>query len=88
VVDVILQSQKNPDPGHHLPPFVASDTVLGMYRFARLLQIAGLTIPPLSIIAQLSNTISLGQMLGFLVVSVCLFSLGYLLQAYFGGGSA
>jgi hypothetical protein len=85
---VTLQLQKNPDPIRHLSPQSVSGTVLGMYRFARLLQIAGLTIPPLSIIAQLSNTISLGQMLGFLVVSVCMFSLGYLLQAYFGGGSA
>jgi len=56
-----------------------------MYAVARFLQFLGLTIPPLSIIAQLSDSISLGQMLGFLVVSIGLFCSGYLLQRYSGG---
>jgi hypothetical protein len=51
-----------------------------MYRFARLLQFIGLTIPPLAIFAQLNESISQSQMLGFLVVSVCIFVFGYLLQ--------
>lgn len=42
-------------------------------------------IPLLSIFAQLNNRISLGQMLQFLVVAVCFFSIGYLLQRYSGG---
>ena len=66
-------------------PWVA--TVLCMYALARLIQLAGLTIPPLAIIAQLFEQISLGQMLGFLVVSVGLFMLGYLLQRFSGGQS-
>jgi hypothetical protein len=51
-----------------------------MQSIARLLQFAGLTIPPITIFAQLSNSITASQMLGFLIVSVCLFSLGYFLQ--------
>jgi hypothetical protein len=51
-----------------------------MQLLARLMQLAGLTIPPVTILAQLSNRITAGQMLGFLVVSVCLFTLGHLLQ--------
>jgi hypothetical protein len=58
-----------------------------MTPIARLMQIAGLAIPPLAIIAELTHAISLGQMLMFLVASICLFSLGYLLQQYTGGSS-
>ena len=65
----------------------AGGTVLRMTAFARLLQLAGLAIPPLAIIAQLGESISLGQMLTFLVAAVCMFSIGYLLQSYLGGGS-
>jgi hypothetical protein len=61
-------------------------TVLNMLPLARLLQLVGLTIPPLAIIAQLTENISLGQMLGFLVVSIAVFCIGYLMQAYSGGG--
>lgn len=59
--------------------------VARMASLARLLQLAGLTVPPLAIIAELNHSISLGQMLGFLVVAICLFSLGHLLQRYAGG---
>jgi len=52
-----------------------------------MLQLVGLVIPPLAIVAQLSNSISLGQMLQFLFVSVCVFLMGYLLQRYSGGAS-
>ena len=57
-----------------------------MYKLARFIQMAGLAIPPLAIIAQLMDEITLGQMLGFLTVSVGLFLVGYLLQRYSGGG--
>ncbi len=59
-----------------------------MYSIARLLQILGLVIPPCAIIAELSQSISTGQMLGFLVASVCLFYIGNLLQRYSGGGGS
>jgi hypothetical protein len=49
-----------------------------------MLQLAGLTIPLLAMVAQLMDRIRAGQMLQFLVVSVCLFTGGYLLQQ-FGG---
>jgi hypothetical protein len=58
----------------------------GMYTLSRLLQIVGLTIPLLAIFAQLNQQITLGQMLGFLIVSIGLFMLGHLLQRYSGGG--
>jgi hypothetical protein len=58
-----------------------------MYTIARLLQIVGLTIPLLAIIAQLNEQITLSQMLGFLAVSMGVFVLGYLLQRYTGGPS-
>ena len=57
-----------------------------MVSVARLLQLIGLTIPVLAIMAQLAKSISAGKMLGFLVASVLIFSIGYLLQRYSGGG--
>jgi hypothetical protein len=57
-----------------------------MHSIARLLQLIGLTIPPLAIIAQLTGSINLKQMLGFLVASVSVFTIGYLMQRYSGGG--
>jgi hypothetical protein len=56
-----------------------------MYIVARLLQLVGLTIPPLAILAQLNERISLGQMLGFLIVAMCVFIIGHVLQRYWGG---
>jgi hypothetical protein len=53
-----------------------------MQAIARFLQLAGLTIPLLAMVAQLMNRIRAGQMLQFLVVAVCLFSAGYILQVY------
>ena len=57
-----------------------------MYNIARLLQLAGLAIPPLAIVAQLNESISAGKMLQFLVMSIGLFLFGYTLQRYTGGG--
>jgi len=53
-----------------------------MQAVARLLQLAGLTIPLLAMVAQLMDNIKASQMLQFLVVAVCLFSAGYILQVY------
>lgn len=51
-----------------------------MKRIGQLLQQAGLVVPPLSIVAQLSDAISLGQMLMFLVASVSAFLIGRILE--------
>ena len=53
-----------------------------------MLQLAGLAIPPLAIISQLSDPdqFGTGEMLKFLLMAVGIFTLGYLLQR-FGGGS-
>jgi hypothetical protein len=59
-------------------------TVRTMYTLGRTLQIVGLVIPPLAILAQLSESIKPGQMLQFLVVSICLFMIGQLLQRHSG----
>jgi hypothetical protein len=58
-----------------------------MHTLARLLQLVGLTIPPLAMGAQLNETISTGRMLQFLLMAVGLFVLGYTLQRYSGGAS-
>jgi hypothetical protein len=55
---------------------------IAMRSFGRVLQIVGLTVPPLSVIMQLSDTINLKQMLTMLVASVCLFLIGRLLEGY------
>jgi hypothetical protein len=59
-----------------------------MYTVARFLQLVGLTIPPLAIVAQLNNHITLGQMLGFLAVAMGVFLIGHVLQRHSGGGGA
>jgi hypothetical protein len=56
-----------------------------MQSVGRLLQLLGLAIPPLAMIAQLANRIRANQMLQFLAVAVCVFGTGYLLQHYTGG---
>jgi hypothetical protein len=50
---------------------------------ARGLQILGLLLPPLAIVLQLSEAISLGQMLLILVAAVCCFLIGRILEGYF-----
>jgi hypothetical protein len=54
-----------------------------MDAIARMLQLAGLAIPLLAVLAQLNEAISVGQLLMFLVASVCLFYIGHVLR---GGG--
>ena len=56
-----------------------------MRALGRLLQLAGLTVPPLAIIAQLNESISLGQMLTFLVASVSAFWIGRILESFSSG---
>jgi hypothetical protein len=53
-----------------------------MALFGRLMQIAGLVVPPLAIILQLQNAITLGQMLTFLVAAVCAFWIGRIVEGY------
>jgi hypothetical protein len=55
-----------------------------MYTLGRFLQLIGLTIPPLAIVAELNNSINPGLMLKFLLVAVGIFTLGYLFQRYSG----
>ena len=59
-----------------------------MHSLARLLQMVGLTIPPLAILSQLADpdNFGTGRMLSFLLMAVGIFLLGYLLQR-FGGGA-
>lgn len=56
-----------------------------MQSFGRLLQVIGLTVPPLSIVMQLMNSIKANQMLTMLVASVCLFMIGRLIEGYARG---
>ena len=53
-----------------------------MRNIGRLLQFIGLAIPPLSIFLQLTEAISLGQMLAMLVASVCCFGIGRIVEGY------
>ena len=53
-----------------------------MKAIGRLLQIAGLIVPPLTILAQLGGSISAGQMLMFLVAAACAFGIGRIVEGY------
>ncbi len=53
-----------------------------MHSIGRGLQIVGLGVPPISIMLQLGEAISLGQMLTMLVASVCCFGIGRILEGY------
>jgi hypothetical protein len=53
-----------------------------MASLGRLLQIIGLVAPPLSIILQLQNAITLGQMLTMLVAAVAAFWIGRIVEGY------
>ncbi len=59
-----------------------------MQTLARFLQLAGLTLPPIAMSLQLMEQIKTGEMLKFLLFSVGLFTLGYLLQRFRGGSSS
>jgi hypothetical protein len=53
-----------------------------MRGLGRLLQLAGLTIPPITIVMQLNEAIKASQMLMMLVGSVCLFFIGRIIEGY------
>ena len=53
-----------------------------MRLLGRVLQHAGLIVPPVSIVLQLGNQITLGQMLILLVASVAAFFLGRIVEGY------
>ena len=53
-----------------------------MRQLGRFLQIVGLTLPPLSILMQLMDSIKANQMLVMLVASVCVFLIGRVLEGY------
>jgi hypothetical protein len=48
----------------------------------RGLQLLGLALPPLAVVLQLSEAISLGQMLTMLVAAVCVFGIGRIVEGY------
>jgi hypothetical protein len=50
--------------------------------FGRNLQRLGLVLPPVAIVLQVFDRISLGQMLALLAFSVCLFGIGRILEGY------
>lgn len=53
-----------------------------MATFGRWLQIIGLVAPPLTIILQLQEQITSGQMLQLLIVALCLFFIGRIVEGY------
>jgi len=53
-----------------------------MHTLSRFLQLSGLAIAPLAMVAQLNGGISVGKMLQFLLASVCIFLIGHTLQRY------
>ena len=53
-----------------------------MRSLGRLLQIVGLAGPPLAMLLQLSEVLSLGQMLVMAVASVCVFIIGRIVEGY------
>lgn len=53
-----------------------------MRLIGQISQRLGLILPAVAIILELNHTISLGQMLMMLVVSVCLFGIGRILEGY------
>ena len=55
---------------------------MSVQKIGRLLQFIGLTVPPLSIFLQLTEAVSLGQMLTMLVASVCCFGIRRIVEGY------
>jgi hypothetical protein len=55
-----------------------------MRAIGRGLQILALALPPLAMVMQLSEAITLGQMLTILVAAVCSFGIGRILEGYAG----
>lgn len=53
-----------------------------MRSLGRALQIVGLAVPPLGMMLQLSEVITLGQMLTMLLAAVCSFGIGRIVEGY------
>ncbi len=53
-----------------------------MHELGRGLQVLGLVLPPLAMVMQLTEAVSLGQMLTMLVVAVCCFIIGRIVEGY------
>ncbi len=53
-----------------------------MAGFGRLMQIIGLVVPPLAIVLQLQQAITLGQMLLMTVAGACAFWIGRIVEGY------
>jgi hypothetical protein len=53
-----------------------------MRSFGRALQVLGLAVPPLGMVLQLSDAITLGQMLTMLVAAACMFGIGRIVEGY------
>ena len=53
-----------------------------MRSFGRALQVSGLAVPPLGIVLQLADAITLGQMLTMLVAAACMFGIGRIVEGY------
>lgn len=53
-----------------------------MRPIGRLMQMAGLALPPLSIVMQLSEAITLAQMLAMLLASAAIFWIGRIVEGY------
>jgi hypothetical protein len=53
-----------------------------MRSLGRALQFLGLVVPPLAVVMQLSESITLGQMLTMLVAAVCVFGIGRIIEGY------
>jgi hypothetical protein len=62
--------------------FICAVHISVMATIGRWLQIAGLVALPLSIILQLQNSITSGQMLLVLVASACMFGIGRIIEGY------
>ena len=48
----------------------------------RGLQVLGLVLPPLAMVMQLADAVSLGQMLTMLLAAVCCFGIGRIVEGY------
>ncbi len=53
-----------------------------MRGLGRTLQLLGLAVPPLAMVMQLGEAITLGQMLTMLVAAVCCFGIGRIIEGY------
>lgn len=53
-----------------------------MRSLGRALQYLGLALPPLAVVLQLSDSVTLGQMLTMLVAAVCSFGIGRIVEGY------